>query len=53
MIQNALNRLKSNTVNAIYSAEHGVWQFADPAFEKFVQSTDKASGIHKANNSGS
>lgn len=40
VIQNAVNRLKSHTVNAIYSSEHGVWRFTDPSFKRFVQSQD-------------
>lgn len=36
-IQNAVNRLKGGGVNAIYSIEHGVWKFTDPAFEQFVR----------------
>ncbi|GAB3020973.1 ATP-binding protein [Bowmanella dokdonensis] len=36
-IQNAVYRLKGPPLNAIYSAEHGVWRFTDPAFEQFVQ----------------
>ena len=39
-IQNAITRLKSNSVNAIYSIEHGVWRFTDPAFEHFVRKQD-------------
>ncbi|WP_409524783.1 hypothetical protein [Nitrincola sp. MINF-07-Sa-05] len=42
-IQNAVNRLKSNTLNAIYSSEHGVWRFTDPAFEHFVRTLDNTS----------
>lgn len=40
VIQNAVNRLKSHAVNAIYSNEHGVWRFTDPSFKRFVQSQD-------------
>lgn len=43
-IQNAVTRLKSNTLNAIYSSEHGVWRFTDPAFEHFVRDLDNATG---------
>ncbi|GAA3960280.1 hypothetical protein [Allohahella marinimesophila] len=39
-VQNAVNRLKNHPVNAIFSSEHGVWRFADPAFEHFVESQD-------------
>lgn len=39
-IQNAISRLKSAPISAIYSAEHGKWQFADPAFEQFVSQQD-------------
>ena len=35
-IQNAVMRLKRSNTNAIYSIEHGVWKFTDPAFEQFV-----------------
>lgn len=36
-IQNAISRLKSSPLDAIYSIEHGVWQFTDPSFEQFVR----------------
>jgi hypothetical protein len=41
-IQNAVNRLKNNPLNAIYSSEHGIWRFADPAFEQFVRTRDES-----------
>lgn len=44
-IQNAVTRLKSHALNAIYSSEHGIWQFTDPAFEFFVRHLDRAEGV--------
>src|SRR5690554_446727 len=43
-VQNAVTRLKNDPVNAIYSIEHGVWRFTDPAFEHFVRTLDHSAG---------